>query len=73
MKALFEKIEQATREVAEAAKIDLVIVEQRVDLPADLDQINVDQLRGLINQRTVLFNNGRLDITNDVLARVDAK
>jgi Skp family chaperone for outer membrane proteins len=73
MKNLFEKIEQATKEVAEAKKLDLVIVEQKTDLPSDLDQINVDQLRGLINQRTVLYNNGRLDITNEVLARVDAK
>jgi len=73
MKNLFEKIEQATKEVAQAKKIDIVIVEQKTDLPSDLDQINVDQLRGLINQRTILFNNGRFDITNDVLAAVDAK
>ena len=73
MKTLFEKIEQATKEVAEAKKLDLVLVEQKTDLPADLDQINVDQLRGLINQRSVLYSNGKFDITNDVLARVDAK
>ena len=73
MKNLFEKIEQATKDVAQAKKIDIVFVEQKTDLPSDLDQINVDQLRGLINQRTILFNNGRFDITNDVLAAVDAK
>jgi len=38
-----------------------------------MEQINVDQLRGLINQRTVLYSNGKFDITNDVLANVDAK
>jgi Skp family chaperone for outer membrane proteins len=73
MKNLFEKIEQATKEVAQARKLDVVIIEQKTDLPSDLDQINVDQLRGLINQRTILYNNGRFDITNDVLAAVDAK
>jgi Skp family chaperone for outer membrane proteins len=73
MKSLFEKIEAATNEVAAARKLDLVIVEQRVDLPADLEQINVDQLRGLINQRTVMFNNKKYDITNEVLTAVDAK
>jgi Skp family chaperone for outer membrane proteins len=73
MKGLFEKIEAATKEVAETKKLDLVIVEQKVDFPADIDQINVDQLRALINQRTVLFNRGNHDITNDVLASVDAK
>jgi Skp family chaperone for outer membrane proteins len=76
MKNLFEKIEQATKEVAEAKKLDLVIVEQKIELPTDpntMEQINVDQLRGLINQRTVLYSNGKFDITNDVLANVDAK
>jgi len=76
MKNLFEKIEEATKEVAQTKKLDLVIVEQKIDLPSDpntLDQINVDQLRNLINQRTVMFNNGKFDITNDVLAIVDAK
>ena len=73
MKNLFEKIEVATKEVAAARRIDIVLIEQKTDLPADLDQINVDQLRNLINQRTVMFNNGKLDITNDVLANVDAK
>jgi len=72
MKSLFEKIEAATKEVATAKKIDLVVVDQKTEFP-DLDTINVDQLRGIINQRTVLFNNGRFDITNDVLAAVDAK
>ena len=33
----------------------------------------MDQLRGLINQRSVMFSNGKFDITNDVLAAVDAK
>jgi Skp family chaperone for outer membrane proteins len=72
MKNLFEKIEAATKEVATARKIDLVFVDQKSDWP-DLDSINVDQLRGLINQRNVLFNDGRFDITNEVLAAVDAK
>lgn len=73
MKSLFEKIEQATKEVAQARKIDIVLVEQRIDMPADIDQINLEQLRALINQRTVLFSSGKFDISNDVLAAVDAK
>ena len=35
MKNLFEKIEAATKEVAEAKKLDLVLVEQKIDLPSD--------------------------------------
>ena len=76
MSSLFKKIEDATKDVATAKKLDIVIVEQKIDLPTDpntMDQINVDQLRSLINQRTVMFNNGKYDITNEVLAAVDAK
>jgi Skp family chaperone for outer membrane proteins len=76
MKNLFEKIEAATKEVAESKKLDLVLVEQKIDLPSDpntMEQINVDQLRNLINQRSVMYSNGKFDITNDVLANVDAK
>jgi Skp family chaperone for outer membrane proteins len=76
MSSLFKKIEDATKDVATAKKLDIVIVEQKIDLPSDpntMEQINVDQLRSLINQRTVMFNNGKYDITNEVLAAVDAK
>jgi Skp family chaperone for outer membrane proteins len=76
MSNLFKKIEEATKEVATAKKLDIVIVEQKIDLPSDpgtMDQINVDQLRSLINQRTVMYNNGKYDITSEVLAAVDAK
>ena len=76
MSTLFKKIEEATKEVATAKKLDLVLVEQKIELPTDparMEQINVDQLRALINQRTVMYNNGKYDITNEVLAAVDAK
>jgi Skp family chaperone for outer membrane proteins len=75
-KSLFNKIEDATAEVAKAKNIDLVLVDQKLELPTDpsaMEQITVDQLRGMINQRTVIFNNGRLDITDAVIAAVDAK
>jgi|SRR5688572_18860551 len=74
-KTLFEKIEIATKEIAEQRKIDIVIVEHRPDFPAGdvMEQLNLEQVRGLINQRTVLFNSGRFDITGDVVASLDAK
>jgi len=76
MRNLFNKIEDATKDVATAKKLDLVFVDQKLELPNDaktMEQITADQLRQLINQRTIIFNNGRLDITNEVLAAVDAK
>lgn len=71
MKTLFDKITEATKAVAEADKIDLVIAETNVEFPS-IDQINVDQLRALINQRNVIFNNGKADISDKVTAKLDA-
>jgi Skp family chaperone for outer membrane proteins len=73
MVRLYDKIAAATKEVAEAEKIDLVLVEQRGDMPDAnvLGQLNADQVRALINQRNVMFSNGKLDITEAVRAKVD--
>jgi Skp family chaperone for outer membrane proteins len=73
MVRLFAKIEAATAEVAKAENIDLVVVEQRGDMPDPnvLMQLNADQVRALINQRNVMFSNGKLDITDAVLKKVD--
>jgi Skp family chaperone for outer membrane proteins len=73
MRALFNKITQVVAEVATAKSIDLVIAEQRTDIPENLDNINVDQLKAVIGQRNVLFNSAAMDITNDVITALDAK
>jgi Skp family chaperone for outer membrane proteins len=71
MKLLFDKITAATKAVAEADGIDLVIAEANVEFP-DVSQINVDQLRALINQRNVMYNKGTRDISGKIIAKLDA-
>jgi outer membrane protein len=73
MKNLFDKITVATEEVAKAKQIDLVIAEVHPELPENLDQINVDQLRALINSRNVIFNAPQVDISSDIIAAMDAR
>jgi len=73
MKSLFEKIQAATAEVAKEKGISLVIAEQKPDVPDNLEQITVDQLRLVITQRNVLFAEEATDISNEVIALVDAK
>jgi Skp family chaperone for outer membrane proteins len=73
MKLLFEKIQAGIAEVAAEKSFDVVIADQRTDFPSNLDDINVDQLRGLINQRIVLYAGAKVDITADVIARLDLK
>jgi Skp family chaperone for outer membrane proteins len=73
MRRLFEKIEQAVAEVAKQKGYDLVITDQHPDIPDDVDQITLDQLRTLINSRNVLYTGEKIDLSNDVLAVLDAR
>lgn len=73
MRQLFNKIEQTVAEVATQKGIDVVFAEQRVDIPDNLDNINVDQLKAVIGQRNVLFHSVATDLTNDVITALDAK
>ncbi len=69
---LFDKIQTAVTEVAKNKGLDLVVAEQATEMPADMDQINVDQLKALINQRNILYAAEGLDISNEVITRLDA-
>ena len=73
LKLVYGKIEEAVAEIAKQKGFDLVISDQRSDIPDDLDRMNMDQLRSIINSRTVLFSAATVDISNDVLALLDAK
>ena len=73
MKSLFDKIVAATQEVAQQRGIDLVIADQRPDLPENLAAINVEQLRGILNGRNIMFASQRVDLSQEVIAALDAK
>jgi Skp family chaperone for outer membrane proteins len=73
MKMLFDKIETAVGEVAKQKGIDLVLNDRHQEIPEDLDPLNINQLKDLINSRTVLYSGEKVDISNDVLALLDAK
>jgi Skp family chaperone for outer membrane proteins len=72
MKSLFDRITAGVAQVATQRQLDLVIAEQRPEFPDNLDQLNVDQLRALINQRNVLFSSPVVDISSEVIAAMDA-
>jgi Skp family chaperone for outer membrane proteins len=72
IKMLYDKITITIAKVAVQRGVELVLAEQRPELPADLDQVNIDQLRGLLGQRNVLYNAESVDISNQVIAAMDA-
>jgi Skp family chaperone for outer membrane proteins len=71
--SIFTRITNTISEVATQKGIDLVITDQRPEIPENLDQVNVDQLRALINSRNVLFFKPQVDISADVVAALNAK
>ena len=73
MKLLFEKIQVAVEKIAKQKGFDLVLTDQRPELPDDIDQTTVEQLRGMINSRTVIYANQKVDISADALAMLDSE
>jgi Skp family chaperone for outer membrane proteins len=73
LRSLFGKIQSAVSEIARRDGIDLVIANQQPELPQNLDQINYNQLRELINQRDVLYAGEKADISSAVIALLDSQ
>ena len=73
MKTIFQKIEAAVADVAQSKGYTLVISELRTEFPDDLDQITVEQLRVLINQRDILYAAKGVDISDMVINDLNAK
>jgi hypothetical protein len=51
----------------------MVISEQKPEIPENLDSINVEQLRAILNGRNILYHTPRVDISNDVIALLDSR
>lgn len=75
MKMLFEKIQGAIGEVAKERQVDVVIADNKDPLPSetDLEQVDIRALRAAILQKEVLFASERSDLTDSVLALLDAR
>lgn len=71
-KALFDKIQKAVAEIAQKDGIELVLSDSDT-LPEDIDQISPNQLRGAILAQSVIFASKNADITEKVLALLDAQ
>lgn len=73
IKALFDKIQVATAQLAQQKGYDLVLSDARQDIPENLEAITVEQLQGLIQSRNVLFASPRIDISEQVIALLDTQ
>jgi Skp family chaperone for outer membrane proteins len=69
-KMLFDKIQDAVAQVAKDRGFTLVISSHTPEIP-DLESIDVNTLNAMLLQRTVLFNDPKMDITQDVVIALD--
>lgn len=72
MLALYEKIADAAEQVAKEKGIDLVLLQVNPELPAGGEGLNINQLRELLIRRSVLYAAPNVDISEDVIARLNA-
>jgi Skp family chaperone for outer membrane proteins len=70
-KALFDKINVAIAQIAHDRGYTLVLSDHSADIPDNLDDVTPEQLNNLLIERTILFEDSRLDITQDVVIALD--
>ncbi len=73
MKALYDKIRDACKDVATEKKLDLILAERKPELPANMEKLTPDQVRAIIYNNDVLYANERADITQQVILKVNQK
>lgn len=70
-KLLFDKIQATVAQIAKDRGITLVIADRSRDLPENVDDIPPDTLTALLLDRTILYTDSKLDITQDVVIVMD--
>lgn len=68
---LFNKIEEAIAQVAKGKGINLVLADQRPQIPDNLEQVDIRTLQAIIGQRTILYSDQKFDISGDVITILD--
>ena len=71
LKRLYDKIEAAVGQVAQQRGIDLVIADGRQDI-GNLEAVPAEDLRRMLNSRNVVYATKAVDITETVIAVLDA-
>jgi Skp family chaperone for outer membrane proteins len=74
VRAMFERIQAAAADVAKQQGFDVVVAAQKPDMAGiDNPQVTIDNLKNAISQFNVLYADPKNDVTNMVIATLDAK
>jgi len=72
-KQMHDKITAAVADVAKAKGFDLVVAEQKAEVPdQQLEQMNPQQVTQLLFSANILFKTDAIDVTQEVIAKLDA-
>jgi Skp family chaperone for outer membrane proteins len=69
---LFQKVEQATAQVAQQQGYDLVLAKQQPSLPENLDAVKYENVVQILSARNVLYAAPRADISDQVIQVLNA-
>lgn len=70
---LYDKIGAMTAQIAAQKGFDIVIADQRVEIPDNLEQVTPEQLRGLLSARNVAYAAPSVDLTSEVTVQLDVQ
>ncbi len=73
MKALYDKIRDACKDVATEKKLDLILAEHKPELPANMETLKPEQVRAVLYNNDVMYANEKADITQQVMLKVNQK
>ncbi len=73
IKALYDKIRDACKEVATEKKLDLILAERKPELPPNMEKLTAEQVGQIISANDVLYANEKADITQDIILKINKK
>ena len=72
-KRMNDKINAAIKQIAQDKKIDLVLADQKPELTdQQMETMQPQQIMGVLFGRNILFNTDGMDLTQEVIAKLDA-
>lgn len=72
MVQLYRKITDAVEKVAIKKGYDVVLSSQLAELPENMQEADVNQIRAMIIQRNPIYDNGKNDLTQDVILQLNS-
>ncbi|HTW93914.1 MAG TPA: OmpH family outer membrane protein [Tepidisphaeraceae bacterium] len=71
LKHIYNEVHDAITQIAQEKGLNVVLADQGVQIPDDLDTVDLPTLDRILSSQTVLYSDGTLDISGDVTTLLD--